>query len=62
MVKRGKTGFGFSISGHSPVFVSRVDPGSKSDLAGLRRQDCIVRIDGMNVSRSTSDSVARIIK
>ena len=39
-----------------------VFPGSQADEAGLQKDDCIVRIDGLNVSRSTSDSVAKLIR
>ena len=62
MLKKGKSGYGFTVSGNSPVKVCRVDPGSAAEAAGLKPDDCIVRIDGLNVSRSTADSVARIIK
>ena len=50
------------MSGNSPVKVCRVDAGSAAEAAGLKPDDFIVRIDGLNVSRSTADSVARIIK
>ena len=36
--------------------------GSPSDEAGLMNDDCIVRINGQNVSRSTAESVARIVR
>ena len=62
LIKRGKSGFGFTISGSCPVSVCRVDKGSSAEVAGLKPGDCIVRIDGLNVSRSTCDSVARIIR
>ena len=62
VIRRGKSGFGFSISGACPVHVSRVDLGSRAESAGLAHGDVITRIDGLNVSRSTADSVARIIK
>lgn len=62
MLKKVKSGFGFSVAGACPVKVCRVDPGSPANTAGLKPDDCIVRIDGMNVSRSTAESVARNIK
>ena len=62
IIKRGKSGFGFTINGSCPVTVCRVDPGSSGDVAGVKTGDCIVRIDGLNVSRSACDSVARIIR
>ena len=35
---------------------------SSAAAAGLQRGDCIVAINGQNVSRSSSDSVARIVR
>lgn len=37
-------------------------PGSTAATAGLEKGDCIVKIDGVNVSRSTADSIARIFR
>jgi len=36
--------------------------GSSAAQAGLRMNDCIIRLNGQNVSRSTADSVARIVR
>ena len=36
--------------------------GSRADVAGLQLGDYIVRINGQNVSRSTANSVARIVR
>ena len=38
------------------------DSGSPADRSNLRESDCVVRINGRNVSRSTAESVAKIIK
>jgi len=63
IVKRpSKAGFGFSINGTCPVQVCKIEAGSPAEVAGLQKEDCIIRIDGLNVSRSTSESVARIIR
>ena len=42
--------------------VGRVDAGSPAAAAGLKKGDLIVSINGKNVSRSTNDSVAKIVK
>ncbi|WAR22918.1 RGS3-like protein [Mya arenaria] len=55
-------GFGFSVVDACPVRVSRVDSTSRAEEAGLHPGDLIVRVNGQNVSRSTSTSVARCIK
>ncbi|XP_052775854.1 uncharacterized protein LOC128213836 [Mya arenaria] len=55
-------GFGFSVVDACPVRVSRVDGTSGAEEAGLRPGDLVFRVNGQNVSRSTSTSVARRIK
>ena len=48
--------------GSSPVTVGRIDAGSSAENSGLQRGDAVVRINGLNVSRSTADSVAKVVK
>jgi len=55
-------GFGFSVVDGCPARVGRVDATSRAEEAGLQRGDLIVRVNGQNVSRSSSTSVARCIK
>ncbi|KAL4231417.1 hypothetical protein ACF0H5_008995 [Mactra antiquata] len=55
-------GFGFSIVDSCPAKIGRVDAGSPAQEVGLQQGDLIIRVNGQNVSRSTSVSVARIIK
>ncbi|ELU07403.1 hypothetical protein CAPTEDRAFT_223263 [Capitella teleta] len=62
VVRKPKGGYGFSLTGACPVKVARVDYLSAAEVAGLHKDDCIMRIDGQNVSRSSSESVARIIR
>ncbi|KAI0227526.1 hypothetical protein LSAT2_021994 [Lamellibrachia satsuma] len=62
VITRGQGGFAFSIAGNNPVRVSRVDMGSQADIAGLKSGDYIVRINGQNISRSTANSVAKIVR
>lgn len=62
LIARGRNGFGFTVFGASPVQIGRVDDASPAFKAGLRRYDCIVRINGLNVSRSMAESVARIVR
>lgn len=61
-IKKASTGYGFSVIGGCPVKVGRVDAGSPAAVAGLQKGDLIVSINGKNVSRSTNDSVAKIVK
>ncbi|XP_064616351.1 uncharacterized protein LOC135480446 [Liolophura sinensis] len=61
-VLRGKNGFGFSVIESCPVRIGRVDKASPAEEAGLKKGDCIVRVNGRNVSRSTADSVVKLVK
>ena len=55
-------GFGFTVVDACPVKVGRVDRSSRAEEAGLHKGDIVIRVNGQNVSRSTSVSVARCIK
>ncbi|KAL3872430.1 hypothetical protein ACJMK2_040357 [Sinanodonta woodiana] len=61
-VHRGKGGFGFTLVESCPVKVGKVDRGSRAADAGLREDDVITHVNGKNISRSTSTSVAKLVK
>lgn len=46
----------------SPVKVGRVDRASPAETAGLHPGDCIIKVNGQNVSRSQAGSVAKLVK
>lgn len=56
------TGFGFTLRGFCPVCVGKVEPHSSAAVAGLASGDYIESVNGQNVSRSSAESVAAIIK
>ena len=62
MIHRGRSGFGFSISGQSPVTVCRVDDGSLAALGGLRVGDVLLAVDGRNVVGAASETVAALVR
>jgi len=62
MIHRGRSGFGFSISGECPVTVCRVDAGSLAELCGLRVSDELVAVDGQNVEHAASETAAALVK
>ena len=62
VLPRGCHGYGLTVRGSCPVKVGRVKELGTARQAGLHRGDCIVSLDGNNVSRSSSDSVASIIR
>jgi C-terminal processing protease CtpA/Prc len=61
-LERGKHGYGFSVVEESPVKIGRVDGASPAETAGLHPGDCIVKVNGQNVSRSQAASVAKLVK
>lgn len=60
-VSRGKSGFGFTISGQQPCILSCIVAGSPADIAGLRAGDYLVAVDGRSVSKMPHDDVVRLI-
>uniref|UniRef100_A0A2C9M8D8 PDZ domain-containing protein n=1 Tax=Biomphalaria glabrata TaxID=6526 RepID=A0A2C9M8D8_BIOGL len=61
-VQRGKNGFGFSFVDEFPPKVGRVDRASPAEQAGVKKGDMVIRINGQNVSRSTCEGVAHLVK
>ncbi|XP_077598256.1 regulator of G-protein signaling 12-like isoform X2 [Stigmatopora nigra] len=60
-VERGRAGYGFTVSGERPCLLSGVLEGSPAHLAGLRRGQGIVAVDGADVSGATHEAVVRLI-
>ncbi|CAL1540455.1 unnamed protein product, partial [Lymnaea stagnalis] len=61
-IQRGKNGFGFSFVDEFPPKVGRVDRASPAEQAGVKKGDFVIRINGQNVSRSTCEGVAHLVK
>ncbi|KAL3872124.1 hypothetical protein ACJMK2_040076 [Sinanodonta woodiana] len=61
-VHKDREGFGFTLVESCPVKVGRVKRVSHAAEAGLMEDDVVIRINGVNVSRSTSTSVAWLLK
>lgn len=58
---RGQQGFGFTISGQAPCILSCVVPHSSADRAGLHAGDCLLAVNGCDVSRAPHDEVVRLV-
>ncbi|KAI9564636.1 hypothetical protein GHT06_008377 [Daphnia sinensis] len=58
---RGQQGFGFTISGQAPCILSCVVPNSSADKAGLHAGDCLLAVNGCDVSRAPHDEVVRLV-
>jgi len=60
-LSRGRTGFGFTITGELPCRLGGVVPGSAADSAGLQSGDRLIGINGQDVSMLSHDEVVRRI-
>ncbi|XP_076830938.1 regulator of G-protein signaling 12b isoform X2 [Brachyhypopomus gauderio] len=60
-VARGRTGYGFTLSGHSPCVLSCVLKGSPADYVGLRAGDQILSVNDINVSKASHEDVVKLI-
>lgn len=60
-VIRGRTGYGFTISGQRPCRLSGILEGSPAHSVGLRQGDCIMAINGTDVSTALHENVVHMI-
>ena len=60
-LSRGRSGFGFTITGELPCRLGGVVSGSAADCAGLQSGDRLIRINGEDVSALSHDEVVRRI-
>lgn len=60
-VYRSVNGFGFTISGQQPCILSCIVPNSPADAANLRTGDCLISVNGTNVSKLPHEVVVQLI-
>ncbi|XP_029003690.1 regulator of G-protein signaling 12b isoform X2 [Betta splendens] len=60
-VARGRTGYGFTLSGQSPCVLSCILKGSPADYVGLRSGDFILSVNDINVSKASHEDVVKLI-
>ncbi|XP_031415883.1 regulator of G-protein signaling 12b isoform X2 [Clupea harengus] len=60
-VARGRTGYGFTLSGQSPCVLNCVLKGSPADYMGLRAGDQILSVNDINVSKASHEDVVKLI-
>ncbi|XP_072240541.1 regulator of G-protein signaling 12b [Leuresthes tenuis] len=60
-VARGRTGYGFTLSGQSPCVLSCILKGSPADFVGLRSGDYILSVNDINVSKASHEDVVKLI-
>ncbi|KAF3843922.1 hypothetical protein F7725_015970 [Dissostichus mawsoni] len=60
-VARGRTGYGFTLTGQSPCILSCILKGSPADYVGLRSGDHILSVNDINVSMASHEDVVKLI-
>ncbi|XP_052771613.1 regulator of G-protein signaling loco-like isoform X3 [Mya arenaria] len=60
-VSRGKSGYGFTISGQHPCVLSCIVNNSPADKVGLRPGDYLISVNGLDVSRHSHDDVVCMV-
>ncbi|KAI7810982.1 regulator of G-protein signaling 12 [Triplophysa rosa] len=60
-VARGRTGYGFTLSGHSPCVLSCILKGSPAEYVGLCSGDQILSVNDINVSKASHEDVVKLI-
>uniref|UniRef100_A0A673IFS3 Regulator of G-protein signaling 12-like n=1 Tax=Sinocyclocheilus rhinocerous TaxID=307959 RepID=A0A673IFS3_9TELE len=60
-VARGRTGYGFTLSGQSPCVLNCILKGSPADYVGLRSGDQILSVNDINVSKASHEDVVKLI-
>ncbi|XP_047501020.1 rho guanine nucleotide exchange factor 11-like [Penaeus chinensis] len=61
-IHRGERGYGVTVSGESPVIVQDVKDGGPAALAGVKKGDSIIKVNGNLVSQVNHKEVVEIIK
>ena len=63
VVRDPSTGYGLTLGGEQPVYVQTVKPGGASDLAGVRENDVIVKVNNRRVvTEATHHEVVNMIQ
>lgn len=60
-VARGRSGYGFTLSGHSPCVLSCVLTGSPAHHVGLRTGDRVLAVNDVDVARASHEDVVKLI-
>ena len=60
-LRRGRAGYGFSLSGQQPCVLSCVVRGSPAERAGLHTGDYLVSINATDVSNASHDEVVALV-
>jgi hypothetical protein len=61
-LKRGAKGYGFSVNGYNPVYITRVQPGLPAAESGLKTNDIIIEVEGIDVTKASGQVVVEMIR
>ncbi|KAK3545304.1 hypothetical protein QTP70_003654 [Hemibagrus guttatus] len=60
-MERGRAGYGFTVVGQAPCVLSGIMKGSPAQDAGLKPGDCVVSVNGTDVSSASHETVVELI-
>ncbi|KAK2860604.1 hypothetical protein Q7C36_004770 [Tachysurus vachellii] len=60
-IERGRAGYGFTVVSQAPCVLSGIMKGSPAHDAGLKPGDCIVSVNGTDVSAASHETVVELI-
>lgn len=60
-IERGRAGYGFTVVGQAPCVLSGIMNGSPAHDAGLKPGDCVLSVNGTNVSAASHETVVELI-
>lgn len=60
-IERGRAGYGFTVVGQAPCVLSGIMKGSPAHDAGLKPGDCVVSVNGTDVSAASHETVVELI-
>lgn len=60
-IERGRVGYGFTVFGQAPCVLSGIMNGSPAHDAGLKPGDCVLSVNGTDVSAASHETVVELI-
>ncbi|XP_071827392.1 regulator of G-protein signaling 12-like isoform X4 [Apostichopus japonicus] len=60
-VGRGRNGYGFTVAGQHPCVLSCIMPNSPAEFAMLKPGDCVIAVNGENVTRLNHEQFIKLI-
>ncbi|KAL3875511.1 hypothetical protein ACJMK2_033457, partial [Sinanodonta woodiana] len=61
-VVRENNSFGFVVKGSNPAYIDTIDPGGPAEKAGLRGGDFIIKLNGIDVRKSSHSHLVHLLQ